>query len=349
MKRITTTLLLLGVFGGVTTPAAAASMGCDRQCLKSMMDTYVDALAHHDPSKLPLSKQVRFTENGAEIGFDEGLWATFNRFEDYRHDLMEPATGGIASYFYITENHLIPFPDLLMVRLKVVNRRITQIETVVDRHARAAGNMSHVDPAWTQTMDRIEPPATRLTREQLIKGAIGYMRAIAFHDGKQAPFAESCIRLENGNVTATGPHDKSPVPMGGGPPISKDAVPGLPAPPPPPDLMGLGCGAQADFLAYSFITGFEDAHFPVVDVDRQVVFATFDFMRRGDVESWTYKGATYPMIEAMRYPNEILNTEFFKFVDGKISRVEAVFEGPQAYRRGTGWPGGTKPVSRPKP
>ena len=39
--------------------------------------------------------------------------------------------------------------------------------------------------------------------------------------------------------------------------------------------------------------------------------------------------------------------EIFKFVDGKITRVEAVFEGPQSYMRGTGWPGGTKAESRP--
>ena len=29
------------------------------------------------------------------------------------------------------------------------------------------------------------------------------------------------------------------------------------------------------------------------------------------------------------------------------TRVEAVFEGPQAYKRGTGWPGGTPSESRP--
>lgn len=47
----------------------------------------------------------------------------------------------------------------------------------------------------------------------------------------------------------------------------------------------------------------------------------------------------------MRYPNEMLNSEAWKFADGKITRIEAVFTGPQAYRLGTGW-GGAKPVSR---
>jgi hypothetical protein len=112
-------------------------------------------------------------------------------------------------------------------------------------------------------------------------------------------------------------------------------------------MMGIGCDKQLDYGEYSFITGYEDAHFPIIDEKRQLVFATFDFMRRGNVESWTYEGHQFAMPEGMREPNEILNTEIFKFVNGKISRVEAVFEGPQAYKRGTGWPGGTKAESRP--
>jgi hypothetical protein len=77
------------------------------------------------------------------------------------------------------------------------------------------------------------------------------------------------------------------------------------------------------------------------------VFATFNFTRRGNVESWPLDGQSVPFPEGMRYPNEMLNTEIFKFVDGKISRVEAVFTGPQTYMLGTGWPGGSKPESRP--
>ena len=191
-----------------------------------------------------------------------------------------------------------------------------------------------------QIMERIEPQGRRLSRAALEQGALGYMRSVAFHDGSLAPYAESCIRLENGNVTAIGPHDTPPVPLG----LPPTAVPGEP---PRPNLMGIGCGKQLGYMAYSFITGYEDARFPIVDVPRQLVFAVFDFMRRGDVESWTYEGHHFVMPEGMRYPNEILNTEMFKFVAGKITRVEAVFEGPQAYKRGTGWPGGTPAESRP--
>ena len=321
--------------------AHAQQRPCDEACLKGFMDGYLQALARHDPSSLPLAAHHRYTENGAALDLGkEGLWITFNSLGPYRHDVFDPSTGGVATFVNLMENHEISFPDLLMVRLKVVDRKITEIETVVDRHARSAWNLPPKDPSWMQIMAREEPAETRLSREELKKGALGYLRSVAFHDGRLAPYAESCIRLEDGNVTAIGPHDVPPVPIGPQP----TQVAGEPA---RPNMLGIGCGKQLDYLEYSFITGYEDAHFPIVDEKRQLVFATFDFMRRGNVESWTYQGHRFAMPEGMREPNEILNTEIFKFVNGKISRVEAVFEGPQAYKRGTGWPGGSKPESRP--
>jgi hypothetical protein len=318
-----------------------ASFSCDETCLKGIMDSYLQALEKHDPSSLPLAKSYRYTENGAELDLGkDALWATFNAYGPYRHDVFDPSTGGTATFVSLTENHEIPFPSLLMIRLKVVNRRITEIETVVDRHAASAANLPPKDPIWMEIMNREEPAGARLSREQLRKGALGYMRSVAFHDGSLAPYAESCIRLENGNVTAYGPNDTPPVPIGRQP----TEVAGEGA---RPNMLGIGCGKQLEYMEYSFITGYEDAHFPIIDEKRQLVFATFDFMRRGNVESWTYQGHRFAMPQPMREPNEILNTEVFKFVDGKISRVEAVFEGPQAYKRGTGWPGGTKPESRP--
>lgn len=329
---------------------ANAQAGCDRACLKGMMDAYMEALARHDATLLPLAANVRFTENGAEMPIGTGgLWVTFNRTLSYRHDTIEPATGGIASFHSIVENKVMPFSDLLMVRLKVVDGRITEVETVLNRNTRTIDNIETLSPTWLEDMETIEPPAKRLTREQLIEGTLAYMRSLAFADGALANYARSCMRLENGNITAIGPDDVSPVKTQGQPPISTDQVPGYPVPGPPPQLMGVGCGTeQLDTGAYSFITGYRDARFPVVDVERQKVYATFDFVRRGDVETWTHNGSTYPMPQAMRYPNEILNTEIWKFRDGQIYRVEAVFTGPQAYMRGTGWPGGTALVERPR-
>jgi hypothetical protein len=326
---------------GTAAQARETADKCDESCLKGVMDTYLDALSKHDPSLVPVAAHYRYTENGAQISLGEALWVTFNSYGKYRHDVFDTETGGIATYLSIIENHEMPYPDFLAVRLKVVNWKIAEIETVVDRHAQGTENMPPKDPTWMETMNRVEPESKRISRDALKKAALGYLRAVAFHNGDLAPFAESCIRLENGTLSALGPNDNPPIQI-----VKSSPANGTPSPP-SFFVLGLGCGKQLDQKSYAFITGYEDAHFPIVDTMRQIVFATFDFMRRGNVESWTLDGRSVPYPDGMRYPNEILNTEIFKFVNGKITRVEAVFEGPQSYMRGTGWPGGSKAESRP--
>jgi hypothetical protein len=339
--------LFLASSGAATRPAVAATAGqCNEACLKSFMDKYLDALSHHDPSRLPAVRNVRFTENAAAVKLGEGLWVTFGSLGPYRHDFYDPSTGGVAALISVTENG---FPDLVAVRLKVAAGKITEIETIVSRNARGASNLPPKDQSWMQTFDRIEPPAKRLTREQLIEGAIDYMRSIAFQRGSIAPFAESCIRLENGGAMSRGPNDILPGPgvgVGGSAADSGGGNTWLAAVAKTMDD-GLGCSKQIDTKVYGFITGYEGARFPVVDVQRQIVYGVFDFMRRGNVKTVEIGGKTYEMMANTLYPNEMLNAEAWKFIDGKISRIEAVFSGPQAYNLGNGWPGGTPPVSRP--
>jgi hypothetical protein len=39
----------------------------------------LDALAAHDPSKLPLAKSARYTENGRELKLGDGMWGPLSR------------------------------------------------------------------------------------------------------------------------------------------------------------------------------------------------------------------------------------------------------------------------------
>ena len=142
-------LLTLACVAAPLTASAAAqgAKACDESCLKGFMDTYLDALSKHQPALVPAAPHYRYTENGAQIPLGEALWVTLNSLGKYRHDIADPQTGGIATFVSLTENHELPFPDLLAVRLKVVDRKITEIETVVDRHARAAENLPPQDPS----------------------------------------------------------------------------------------------------------------------------------------------------------------------------------------------------------
>src|SRR4051794_644863 len=102
LKRVLLAATVFASLTGASTASAASaarSATCDRACLKGMMDAYMDALAKHDAKRLPLAKNVRFTENGAEIPIGTGgLWLTFNRKLTYRQDTIDPSTGGIASF-----------------------------------------------------------------------------------------------------------------------------------------------------------------------------------------------------------------------------------------------------------
>jgi len=326
--------VLLVAACAVCRPAAAAPADCDEGCLKGQMDRYLQALQAHDPTRLKVAPDVRFTENGVAIPLGEALWVTFSSLGSYRHDFFDPASGAVASYVTMRENGT---PGYLMVRLKVASGALKEIETVVVRDAPASLTQPAYEPLW----DRVEPKSQRLTRQQLIDGALGYMRAVALEKGSLAPFGESCVRLENGMVMALGPHDQPPVPLK---PLGRDddwaaAVRAS---------LGMGCARQLDTGVYAFITEYDNARFPLIDVPRQIIFSVFDFRRRGTVKSVTMpNGRTYPMMPSTQWPNEVLNTEAWKFQDGKIIRVEAVFLGNRPYKQGTGWPGGRKGEKRP--
>ncbi|HTY93371.1 MAG TPA: hypothetical protein VMC02_05760 [Steroidobacteraceae bacterium] len=317
----------------VTARAAAGGTACDEACLRSVMDGYLQALQAHDPGRLRVAPNVRFTENGVAIPLGEALWVTFSELGAYRHDFYDPAQGGVATYVTMRENGT---PGYLMVRLKVTAQGLTEIETVVNRDAPASVTQPAYEPLW----DRVEPAGHRLTRRQMIAAALAYMRAVALQKGELAPFAESCVRLENGMVMALGPHDRPPVPLR---PLAHDddwaaAVRAS---------LGMGCARQIDTGVYAFITEYDNARFPIIDTQRQIIFGVFDFRRRGTVKSVTMpNGRTYPMMPSTQWPNEVLNTEAWKFQDGRITRVEAVFLGNRTYKQGTGWPGGRKGEKR---
>jgi hypothetical protein len=49
---------------------------CDRACLNGFTDQFLAALVAHDPSRLPLGRGVRYTENGQALRLGDGFWGT---------------------------------------------------------------------------------------------------------------------------------------------------------------------------------------------------------------------------------------------------------------------------------
>ena len=202
MRRYAAVLLLAAV---AASPLPLAAQGaCDRNCLAGVMTAYLDSLVAHDPQAAPLADSVRFTEDAKELAVGEGLWKTATKLRPFRTDFLDPVTGTAAVHAVLEENGA---PVLLAARLRVVGRRITEIETIVVRN-RAEGalfdpeTLAQASPAMVVA----PPPAQRMSRDVLAEIALRYPAGLKVGSFEQSdvPFAPTAYRLENG-VRMAGP------------------------------------------------------------------------------------------------------------------------------------------------
>ena len=206
MKKTTLSMFCVLAMLAVTPhrAALAASAPCDRECLRGTMTTFLYALLKHDASKVPVAAKVRVTENGVEKPLDKlGLLTTVTRLRGYRQDILDER-GGMAGADVVVEE--VGAPVLLVVRLKVVDRAITEIETVATR-SRSEGLIFNIDglSAPSEGMNYAPRPEQLASREDAIKAALHYpegLNAAQTFAAVNAPFAANAYRYENGQVMA---------------------------------------------------------------------------------------------------------------------------------------------------
>jgi hypothetical protein len=186
-----------GMAGTGGAPAAA----CDRACLTAINDSYLAALIAHDAGELATADGVRFTENGKELQLNQGLWTVAKSLRPFRQDFAEVPAGQSAGFAALDDDAGVV---LLAFRLKVVDRKVTEIETIVVRQGEATffspTNLSMRDPIY----DMDVPAASRLPRDELIEVVDSYFEGIETGDGSAIPVHASAERNENGVVTASG-------------------------------------------------------------------------------------------------------------------------------------------------
>lgn len=290
-------------------PAAAAGpvkLPCERACMEDLAGKVLGALAARDASALPLAKAARYTENGQEMGFDNGLWRTASKVGAYRHVFADPASGQFGVFSTMDENgHGLT----LGMRVKLELGLIAEVELVAYR--------TGAGPAWNdagyaflegmkQPKALWTTPATgkRLSRQELVMAASHYFAGIENNDGKgYYPFTDDCDRLENGTATTNNP---GIVRMG------------------PVDIGAMGCKAQFSTGLYGVVTEVHDRRFPIVDEDRQAVFAFAVFDHCGCKKELTMPDGTKVDVGFFNKPSSILLAEAFKIDRGLIAQVEAV-------------------------
>jgi hypothetical protein len=198
------TFVALGGLGIADRGAQAQS--CDDACLKTFVDGYFEALAKHDPSKLPVAAPFKYTENGRVLELGDGFWHTAGAPLRYRDYVLDPQTGGAAAFTALKE---YDGTVEMFLRLKIAAMKITEIETFVvrvgDQRWFAPANLEHLSDLFAQTV----PAAERHTRAELTAAADSYFTAVETEGTPkfvQAPFGPGLKRFENGlqttNVTS---------------------------------------------------------------------------------------------------------------------------------------------------
>src|SRR6478752_166643 len=62
----------------------AATPACDRACLEGIAEKYLAGMLAHDPSKAPIAKGTRYTENAVTLPLPDGLWRNVDSIGKYR-------------------------------------------------------------------------------------------------------------------------------------------------------------------------------------------------------------------------------------------------------------------------
>src|SRR5262245_63565462 len=68
-------------------------LDCNRACLENLIDQYLKAVVAHDASKIPLSEDVKYSENYQMLKIGDGIWKTAEGVGKYSHIFADTEFG----------------------------------------------------------------------------------------------------------------------------------------------------------------------------------------------------------------------------------------------------------------
>jgi hypothetical protein len=208
MITIITVMLLAGINsvpnGDEKNEAIAKPVNkvCDRECLSGFITKYLDAMLAHKPESLPVAKGVKFTEDCKDMKIGEGLWENISGLTGYRRDILDVRQGVAVSFLVVEESQS---PVLFVMRLKIDDQEITEIETMVVRNQKE-GMLFNLENLKTVSKTMASFPAKDQlnTREEMVKMALTYPEGLRVGSFVKvdSPMAEDAYRYENGQLMA---------------------------------------------------------------------------------------------------------------------------------------------------
>jgi hypothetical protein len=99
MRKAATTLSSAVLLSVVTAlPLVAADTACDRACLKTALDRYLQAVTTHDPAGAPLAIGFRQTDNAVAVLPGTGTWTSVTALGSVQRRFFDQVSGQ-AAYF----------------------------------------------------------------------------------------------------------------------------------------------------------------------------------------------------------------------------------------------------------
>ncbi len=286
--------------------APVSNSSCDRDCLVDLARQYAAALVDHAPSRLPVTPDVKFTENLVPLRFGaQGLWKTVNGRRNFDIYAADTDTGNVVWIGIVKENDKAV---MMTARLKVVGHRITEVETLVGRSGlTAAATVAAPRPDFAAVV----PAADRLSRDRLIAIASSNWDAMEKGDGHLAPYAVDCERYDNGEKTSKGESPARGAPDSGGDPKDRS------------------CFGQMNSGRFNNGNKVYPRRVWAVDREHGLVVGLFTPNVPGDAREITLRnGTVIKPDDSELIPFTIEQVEMFKIVRGEISKVEVVL-GPR--------------------
>jgi hypothetical protein len=299
---------MLAAAAAVIASSAAAKGSCDRQCLLTLADRTMNAIAAQDYRSLPWADPTRYTENNVGLMIGDAWWGSAgDKAGPKAFAFADPETGNVVWIGTIWDHDV---PGFGMVRINAPDGKIREMEVIAGRTPWPVPFGDPTKFAIPASMTAPVPAAERRSRERLIAVADAYLATKQRNNGALiAAFAPNCVMEENGVPITSAEADYQPA--------------------------ASDCASVFKQGLFAPVERIRDRRFPLVDPARGLVLAiSVQDLPARETTMFTTDGKKLAL--KRDYPMSRLVAELIRIEGDKVVRSEAVVAS-LPYRMPTPW------------
>lgn len=162
------------------------------------IEAYLDALVANDSSTLPLSRNLKATENAKPTDLKSGLWTKATKIGSYKFTVSDKETGqhGFAGLIWRGQD-----ASLVSIRIKINSKgEIEESETIIgiDRFPGKTATDPKTLTQWRDDFSTVLPKERQQSREELQAIAASYYDGVTNCTPEKVPLSHKGNRVENG-------------------------------------------------------------------------------------------------------------------------------------------------------